>query len=215
MTIRQNKIWENSYTLWADAVEKYPESNTANALMGVVCMDLGMNEKASEYLEKAVQILPYDYQSRNNLGIVYGKLGKSEEAYKELMTAIYLKPDDDSIKINLSVFYQKHKEYNKAEEVLNYLLSKKPKDPQLHFRLGMVYKDAEQCEAAITELLKSMELAPHIINPYEELGNIYTSKLKDMEKAKYYYAKGIEAAPLAKSKVEDLRWMIQDIECYK
>ena len=58
MTIQQNQIWENSYTLWSDAVEKYPESNTANALMGVVYMDLGMDEKAAEYLEKAVQILP-------------------------------------------------------------------------------------------------------------------------------------------------------------
>jgi hypothetical protein len=34
MTIRQNKIWENSYTLWADVKES--DSNTANALMGVV-----------------------------------------------------------------------------------------------------------------------------------------------------------------------------------
>ena len=66
--------------------------------------------------------------------------------------------------------------------------------------------------AAISELIKSMELAPHIINPYEELGNIYLSKLKDVEKAKFYYSKGIEAAPKAKAKVNDLRWMIQDLE---
>jgi len=34
MTIRQNTLWENSYTLWADAVEKHPESNTANGFDG-------------------------------------------------------------------------------------------------------------------------------------------------------------------------------------
>jgi len=39
MTLRQNTIWENSYTLWADAVEKSPNSNAANALMGVVYME--------------------------------------------------------------------------------------------------------------------------------------------------------------------------------
>jgi len=215
MTIWQNKIWENSYTLWTDAVEKCPDSNTANALIGVVYMDLGMDEKAVEYLEKAVKILPYDYQSRNNLGIVYGKLEQPEKALKELMTAIWLKPEDDTIKINLSIFYQRQKEYKKAEEVLNYLLSKNPKDAQLHFRLGMVYKDAGQYEEGVSELLKSMELAPHIINPYEELGNIYASKLKDLEKAKYYYARGIEAVSKAKSRVEGLRWMIQDLEAYR
>jgi tetratricopeptide (TPR) repeat protein len=212
MTIRQNQIWENSYTLWADAVEKHPDSNTANALMGVVYMELGMEEKAVEYLDKAVKILPYDYQSRNNLGIVYGKLDQPENALKEFMTAIWLKPEDDTIKINLSVFYVRQKEYQKAEEVLKYLLSKNNQNANLHFRLGLVYKEARQYEAAISELLKSMELAPHIINPYEELGNLYASRLKDIEKAKYYYTKGIEAVPGAKFRVEDLRWMVQDLE---
>ena len=96
--------------------------------------------------------------------------------------------------------------------MLNYLLSKNPKDAQLHFRLGTVYKDAGQYQEAVSELLKSMELAPHIINPYEELGNIYASKFRDLEKAKYYYTRGIEAVPKAKYRVEDLRWMIQDLE---
>jgi Flp pilus assembly protein TadD len=215
MTIRQNTLWENSYTLWADAVEKHPESSVANAMMGVVYMDLGMDQDAIKHLEKAVRLLPYDYLSRNNLGIVYGRLGEPEKALKELMIAISLKPEDDTIKINLSAFYQRQKEYKKAEDVLKYLLSRNPEGAQLHFRLGIVYKDAGQYEGAISELLRSMELAPHIINPYEELGNIYASRLKDLDKAKYYYGKGIEAAPKAKSKVEDLRWMIQDLEAYR
>ena len=212
MTIRQNQIWENSYTLWADAVEKYPDSNTANALMGVVYMELGMDEKAVGYLEKAVQVLPYDYQSRNNLGIVYGRLGQPEKALKELMTAIWLKPEDDSIKINLFVFYQRQKEYQKAVEVLQYLLSKNNHDAHLHFRLGLLYKEMGQYDVAISELTKAMKLAPRIINPYEELGNIYLTKLNDVEKAKFYYSKGIKAAPKAKARVDDLRWMIQDLE---
>jgi tetratricopeptide (TPR) repeat protein len=215
LTIRQNRIWENSYTLWADAVEKYPDSNTANALMGVVYMELGMDQDAIKHLEEAVQLLPYDYLSRNNLGIVYGRSDEPEKALKEFSTAIQLRPDDDTIKINLSVFYQRHKEYKKAEEVLQYLLSKRPQSANLHYRLGLIYRDAGDYGAAISEFLKSMELAPHIINPYEELGNIYASKLKDIEKAKYYYGRGIEAIPKTTSRVEGLRWMIQDLECYK
>jgi tetratricopeptide (TPR) repeat protein len=215
MTIRQNKIWENSYTLWSDAVEKYPESDTANALMGVVYMDLAMDRDAAKHLEKAVQLLPSDYMSRNNLGIVYGRLDEPEKALKEFSTAIGLRPNDDTIKINLSVFYQRQKDYKKAEEVLKYLLSRNPQNANLHYRLGLVYKDAEQYKAAVSEFLKSAELAPNIINPYIELGNIYATRMKDIEKAKYYYTKGIESAPEAKSRVEDLRWMVQDLECHQ
>ncbi len=48
MTFQQNKIWENSYTLWADAVEKQPDSNTANALMGVVLYGVGNERRGRE-----------------------------------------------------------------------------------------------------------------------------------------------------------------------
>ena len=212
-TIGQNKVWQNSYTLWSDTVEKYPESNTANALMGVVYMELGMDEEAVKYLEKAVQILPYDYQSLNNLGIVYGRLGQYEKALSELLKAIYLQPDNDSIKINLSLLYQREKKYDQAEIILKYLINKNPQNSALlRFRLASVYKDAGKYESALSELIKSSELAPNIINPYEEMGNIYASRLKDREKAIYYYSKGIEAAPKAKSRVEDLRWMVQDLQ---
>lgn len=134
---------------------------------------------------------------------------------EEFGNAIKLRPDDDTIKINLSVFYQRQKEYKKAEEVLKYLQSISPRNANLYFRLGLVYKDAGQYEAAISEFLKSIETAPDIINPYIELGNLYATGMKDLGKAKYYYSKGIEKAPKAKSKVEDLRWMVQDLECHQ
>jgi tetratricopeptide (TPR) repeat protein len=110
------------------------------------------------------------------------------------------------------VFYQRQKEYRKAEEVLRHLLSKSPQNANLYFRLGLTYRDAGRYEESVSEFLRSVELAPHIINGYEELGNIYASKITDLEKAKYYYAKGIEAAPKARNRIEDLRWMIQDLE---
>jgi protein O-mannosyl-transferase len=213
MTVHQNKIWENSYTLWSDAIEKSPESNTANALMGVVYMDLGMDEKAVEYLEKAVRILPYDYLSRNNLGIIYGKSGQPERALKEFMTALWLKPEDDTIMINLAIYYVRQKEYGQAEETLRYLLSKNHHNANLHFRLGVIFREAGKYDAAISEFQKSLELAPNIISIYEELGNIYSSRITDTQKAKFYYAKGIEMVPKTKSKAEELRWMIQDLEC--
>jgi len=212
MTIYQNTIWQNSYTLWADAVEKYPKSNTANALMGVVYMELGMDEKAVEYLEKAVELLPYDYQSRNNLGIVYGRLGQPEKAIKELATAMWLQPENDNMKINLSLVYQRNGEYDKAQYILKQVIARAPKNANLYFRLGLLYREAGNYEAAASALQKASELAPHIINPHEELGNLYASRFGDREKAIEYYTRGIEMAPKAKEKIEDLRWMVQDLQ---
>ncbi len=212
MTIHQNRIWENSYTLWADAVEKSPGSNTANAMMGVVYMQMGMDGEAVKFLEKAVQLLPYDYESMNNLGIVYGRLEQPGKALKNLIAALWLNPDSDAVKINLSIHYYRQREYRKAEGILKQLISEKPRDAQLHYRLAMVCKDSGDHEGAIRELNQCLVLAPQIITPYEELGNIYLIQLKDPEKAKSYYRRGIEAVPEAASRVEQLKWMIQDLE---
>jgi len=214
MTYKQNRVWENSYTLWADAVEKAPESNTANAMMGVVYMELGMDEEAVGYLEKAVQILPYDYLSRNNLGIVYERLNQPQRALEEFLKAIWLRPDDETIQLNLSLFYQRQKAYEKAEEILKTILLRREKDAILHFRLGVLYKEAGRYQEAISEIERSMNLAPNVVNPYEELGDIYLSRLNDKKTAKYYYSKGVEAAKKSSPRVEGLRWMIQDLECH-
>jgi protein O-mannosyl-transferase len=212
MTLRQNTVWENSYTLWSDAVEKYPDSNTANALMGVVYLELGMDDKAAGYLEKAVQILPQDYQSRNNLGIIYGRLNRFEKGIQEFMTAIWLRPDDDTTKINLSVLYERQKEYRKAEEILTYLIERNPENANLYFRKGLLYKKEGRFNDAMSEFNRSIELAPHMINPYEELGNIYLCQFRDREKAKYYYGKGVEIARKGSLKEDELRSLIQDVE---
>jgi tetratricopeptide (TPR) repeat protein len=143
---------------------------------------------------------------------VYGRLNEYGKAFKELMTAIWLQPENDNMKINLAVLHQRMGEYDKAEEIMKLLIGKFPESGIYHFRLGMIYKEAGQYEGAVSEFLKSVELAPDIINPYIELGNTYATGMKDLEKAKYYYSKGIEMAPKAKSKVEDLRWMVQDLE---
>jgi tetratricopeptide (TPR) repeat protein len=212
MTVQQNKIWENSYTLWADAIEKQPESDMANGLMGATYMEIGMDEMAAKYLEKAVQLVPHDYNSRNNLGIVYGRLNEPEKALQELLIADQLKPNEYPIRVNLAVYYEMHKEYDKADEILKDLIVKHPHDANLFYRLGMLHKKMGDYESAITQFITSTQFAPDIINPYEEIGNIYLHQFNDVEKAKFYYSKGIEAAPKARSAVDMLRRIVQDLE---
>jgi tetratricopeptide (TPR) repeat protein len=212
IVIQQNKVWENSYTLWADAVHKQPESNTANAMMGVVYLQLGMDEEAVQYLEKAVHLFPIDYESRNNLGIVYGRMGHPERALRELLIADQLKPNHYPIRVNLSVHYMKQQDYGKALEILQDLVTKNPFDPALYFRLGMLYKEMGHYQAAVSNLLKSSELAPNVIYPYEELGNIYLRQFGDVARAKFYYSKAVAAAAPGEPKAERLRQLIQDLE---
>jgi protein O-mannosyl-transferase len=212
LTIHQNTIWHDSFSLWTDAVEKSPESNTANAMAGVVYSELRKDEVAVKYLEKAVQIIPQDYLSRNNLGIVYGRLGEPEKALNEFKTAIQLRPDDDTLKINLAVLCLQEKEFDQAEAILKSLLAKNPRNTNLIFRLFLVYKERGDYWSAVSELEKLIQINPALPNAYLELGSIYLVQFKDRTRAKYYITKGIETLPKGSPKGEEIRWMIQDLE---
>ena len=212
ITIHQNTIWHDSFSLWTDAVEKSPESNTANAMAGVVYSELRRDDVAVKYLEKAVQIFPQDYLSRNNLGIVYGRLGEPEKALNEFKIAIRLRPDDDTLKINLAVLYLQEKEFHQAEALLKSLLAKSPRNTSLIYRLSLVYKGMGDYPAAVTELEKLIQINPAIPTVYIELGSIYLSQFKDRARAKYYFTKGIEITPKGSPKGEEMRWMFQDLE---
>ncbi len=64
--------------------------------------------------------------------------------------------------------------------------------------MGYVYETAGKFEEAIHEYKKSMELAPHIVTPYESLARLYMDKLDDRKKALHFLRKGIEVAPNSK-----------------
>jgi tetratricopeptide (TPR) repeat protein len=138
-----------------------------------------------------------------------------EKAFRELTTGLAIKPENDIIKINLALHYQRQKEYKKAEEILKHLVLKNPKDIRASFRLGVLYKEIGQYEDAISVWNKAIEVAPGIPKLYEEAGNLYISCLQDIEKGKYYYIKGIKAASKSKVIEEELRWMVQDLECHR
>ncbi len=92
---------------------------------------------------------------------------------------------------------------------------KDPNNGNLRLRLGHLYKKAGQFREAIAEFGKSAELIPQSANSYEELGNIYLNVFGDSEKAIYNYTKAIKAAKEPNSKIDELRWTIQDLECYR
>jgi Flp pilus assembly protein TadD len=138
-----------------------------------------------------------------------------EKAFQELTTALAINPGNDTIRINLALHYQRQKEYKRAEEILKQLVSKNPKDIRAAFRLGLLYKEVGRYDDAISVWNKAIEVAAGIPKLYEEVGNLYVSCLHDIEKGKYYYIKGIEAASKSKGIEEELRWMVQDLECHR
>jgi Flp pilus assembly protein TadD len=207
MTIRQNRIWKDSYTLWSEALARDSKNTVAMNGLGLIYLSNGMDEKAFEILKKAVEINPSDPLVQNNLGIAYERMGQYEKSQHHYLMALSLRPGHFEARVNLSNVLAKRGDFEPAIRIMTALLAERPNNSNLHYRLGYLYENAGKLKEAIEFYEASIKLTPHIINPYEGLGHLYMEKQKDREKALYYFKKGIEMAPNSK-RVKEIKVII-------
>ncbi len=194
MTIQQNRIWKNTYTLWADAAAKYPDNHIALSGLAVVYIDGKMYEEARKLLEQALSYAPYEPKVLNNLGIAYFRLGRKEEALHAYRMALAVDPYVRPAHMNLASLYIAAEDYSAAERVYKHFLEEYPKDAQFHYYLGELYRTVGRLAEAKVQYERSLELAPRVINPSVALGELYLDHFKDREKALFYFKKALEVA---------------------
>jgi len=207
MTVYQNRIWKNTYTLWADAVAKQPDNHIALCGLAVVFNRAEEYEAARKLLERAVSNAPYDYKSLNNLGITYFHLGHRDKAFRAYQKALSLDPYMREAHVNLALLYIKREQYGAAESVYLHFLQRRDKDANMHYLLGELYRRMGRFADAKSRYEMAVALAPNVSTPYEALGRLYMDHLKDSEKALLYLRRALEIAKGSK-RAEEIKALI-------
>ncbi len=210
MTVYQNRIWKNTYTLWADAVAKQPDNHIALCGLAVVYNRAEEYEAARKLLERAVSNAPHDYKSLNNLGITYFHLGQRDKAFRAYQKALSLDPYMREAHVNLARLYVETKDYKAAESVYLHFLEKHGNDANMHYLLGELYRRMEQFAQAKSRYEIAVALAPNVSTPYEALGRLYLDHLKDREKALFYLQRALEIAKGSK-RAEEIKALIDSL----
>jgi tetratricopeptide (TPR) repeat protein len=92
LTVKQVRVWQNSETLWTQAIAVAPSFIAYNNL-GLVYSARGDSAGAIANFRQSIQMAD-DYElSHNNLGASLLELGLTDEAIREFRTALTLKPD--------------------------------------------------------------------------------------------------------------------------
>jgi Tfp pilus assembly protein PilF len=94
LTAGRLKTWRSSETLWADVLEKYPGSETANLNMAHALLETGRWPAAQGYLVKTLAINPSSPAALYDLGTALAMAGRPAEALPLLHKAAFLKPEN-------------------------------------------------------------------------------------------------------------------------
>jgi Flp pilus assembly protein TadD len=82
--------------------------NHFNALhgLGIIALNAGKLDRATEFISSAIQQCPFDYNAHNNLGIALMQQGKLNEAVYAFNKALSIKQDYTNATYNLARAHQ-------------------------------------------------------------------------------------------------------------
>jgi len=159
---------------------------------GVIAFNRGQDEKAKEYLIKALRLNQEQAQAYNNLGMLYMKELGFGKAHDNFQRALRVNPDYLEARYNLALAYKALNEKEKAKKELRTLLHIKPDLADAWGQLGQIAVDEGENETAIETLTKATQLDPKFVAAWLVLGNAYMEVGKPCE-AKDTFSSCIEA----------------------
>ena len=89
----RNSVWQDSQTLWAAVVAKYPEDARAHNNLGKALGGQGKTEGAIEQFHRALRIKPDFPEAHYNLGNALQRQGRTEGAIEQFHRALRIKPN--------------------------------------------------------------------------------------------------------------------------
>lgn len=149
--------WKSALNLYEDINKKYPNQFIVLNSAGVESMFLNEDNKALEYLNKAVSVAPRNYKGFYNRGLLYLKNNKAEDAIKSFNQVIELYEYPKAYVGRANAYYMLG-DFPKAINDANYVLKTEPNNTRAHFTLGNCYNDLNRLDDALSEYNKCIEI---------------------------------------------------------
>ena len=188
-TIKRNRIWKNTLTLWSDAVKKYPRSITANKVLGAVYLKRMKYDKAIELSKRTLQLGGQrEYVVHATLGSAYMGQEKWDLALPELKKATELYPYYTGCYVKLGVIYHTLGDFELAERQFKAAIRLDPQGYLPYFYLGGIYASQKRVEEAIQAYKEALSLSPadRLLKSRLLLGSILEGIGRKKEAGEYY-----------------------------
>ena len=136
----RNALWQDDATIWAPTLENFPRKARGYNEVGLQLLDQGRYEEAYRFLQRSLELDPYQQPIWNNLGQVYERLGQLDRAIRTYERALGNAPDDPTPYFNLGVLYLDR--LGQKDKAMGYLLKARdlnPLEPDIHYQLSRIY----------------------------------------------------------------------------
>lgn len=195
-------VWQDSKTLWTDAIKTYPRSAVAHNNLGLVYLEEANRQLAIPEFIQAVQLRADFADPYVNLGLAYLDLKQLGEASAALSEALRINPKLPSAHVNMALILEAQGQLPQAGEHYVRALQLDPELTTAKYNLGVIYYRLKQPDKAYTMFRETLVLDPYLSEAYHGIGVILSERgeldaaIPEFQKAvsldKYYEAPRIQ-----------------------
>lgn len=195
-TRMQIGYWQNSYTLFAHALEVTTNNAVAENNLGSALVEMGQARLAESHFAAAVRLMPSLASAHYNLGVLLQQRQQLPEAAKQYRLAIANSTDvleAAQAHNNLGILYMEAKDFPAATRELNLAIALNPDEQNSYIGRATIELEAGNHDDAIVDFARAAQIAPSPTACYW-LGRALESK-GDYPRATSAYAAALQLAP--------------------
>ncbi|HJL73919.1 MAG TPA: tetratricopeptide repeat protein [Candidatus Marinimicrobia bacterium] len=163
---------------------------SVNYTMLATCyFELGEADKSSEFISKAVEMAPEDFNANMAAGQIFARNNQPENAIPYLQKAVQLDPGNNAAIRNLAQTYYDIGDTEESiatyEKAIRISVDMKTK-ADLHFNLGVLYNQAGDFDASEDHFISALDLNPEDIEAILGMAQTFESNEKWRKAEKFY-----------------------------
>jgi tetratricopeptide (TPR) repeat protein len=180
--------WQNSETLFTQALRVTQENFIAHNNLGLHYLDQNKYDAAIRSFEAALAIRPAFAATHSNLGLAHAALHQTDTAITHLLEALRLKPTLYEARVNLANLYIGQSRFPEALELLTEAVQAAPHYPEGQYSLANVLIEQNRLAEAIRHVEIALQLRPDYAEALNCRGTIYLKQGKLAEAITQYRA---------------------------
>ncbi|MBT4500206.1 MAG: tetratricopeptide repeat protein [Gemmatimonadetes bacterium] len=173
LTWERNRVWEDEFSLWGDAVARAPGMFRAQSNWGLALYERRDLDGALVAFARALELNPAYGKTWNNLGLVYEEMGRFGEALEAYEKGLELRGDLAGTHVNLGRLNFQLGKVGKGEAHLEQALEIAPLSIPARVNLGLVRQQQGRYGEAVEEYQKVLLEDPHNAEALNNLGLTY------------------------------------------
>jgi tetratricopeptide (TPR) repeat protein len=169
-SFQQTRIWQDSETLFRQAVAIFPNDSLAHSNHGKFLENQHKQQEAEAEYQVALRLDASDCQAHNSLGVIERRRGNLNKAIEHYLAALNDKPDFALAHSNLAVAYAEQGRTAEAEQECVLALRFDPELADAENNLGNALASQGRWTEAIAHYRRAIELSPDRSNDHFNLG---------------------------------------------